>query len=155
METSSAIFIGRFQPLHKGHLYALKYVAKRHAKFLIVIGSAQKKGKRNPFSVQTRKKMLNAVLRRNKLQAKIKILKDYSSNEKWVREFQKLAGNATCVYSNNSLVKKLCKKAGFSVVPIPFYKRYKYYATLIRERMHGKKSWKQLVPKEVLEIISS
>lgn len=155
MQKYSAVFIGRFQPLHKGHLYALRYVAKRYKKFVVIIGSAQKKDARNPFSVLQRKKMLGAVLHEKKINAKIKVLRDYRSNEKWVSEFKKLAGNAKVVHSNNPLVKRLCRKAGFIVVPIPFYKRYKYYATLIRERMQGKKSWKRLVPKEVLEVISS
>jgi len=155
MQKYSAVFIGRFQPLHKGHLYALRYVAKGHGKFLVIIGSAQKEDKRNPFSVGMRKKMLQAALKANGLQAKIKILKDYRSNAKWVREFRKIAKGAKFVHSNNPLVKRLCRRAGYKIVPIPFYKRYKYYATLIRERMKNKRSWKHLVPKEVLGIISS
>lgn len=155
MKTGSAVFIGRFQPLHRGHLYALKCVFRKHGKFLVIVGSAQKSGARNPFSVQVRRRMLRAVLRENKMCAGVRILKDYRSNAAWVREFGKLAGDAKTIYSNNSLVKKLCREAGYKVVPIPFYKRYKYYATLIRRRMRRGKSWRQLVPKEVLKIISS
>ena len=37
----TALFIGRFQPFHKGHLAAIKWILKKEGKIFIVIGSNQ------------------------------------------------------------------------------------------------------------------
>ena len=58
-----ALFIGRFQPLHKGHLAALRHISKRAKKILVVIGSSQeKKTEKNPFSARERLAMMRAVV---------------------------------------------------------------------------------------------
>jgi cytidyltransferase-like protein len=36
-----AIFVGRFQPFHKGHLKAIRWILKREKEIFIVIGSSQ------------------------------------------------------------------------------------------------------------------
>jgi len=152
-ESKPALFIGRFQPFHIGHLRALKYAAKRHVRLIVVIGSAQKKDAKNPFATSVRRKMLQSALCSDKINAKIKVLADSRSNGKWMQNIKKLSGGAKTVYSNNILVRRLCRRAGFAVVPVPFYKRYKYYATLIRKRMRAGGKWQQLVPKNVVKII--
>ena len=58
-----ALFIGRFQPFHNGHLAALKYIAARHPRVLVVIGSADKfREKENPFTARERMAMVRAVI---------------------------------------------------------------------------------------------
>jgi len=54
-----AIFIGRFQPFHKGHLKAIKWILERKNEILIVIRSIQEFSmEENPFSFNERKEML-------------------------------------------------------------------------------------------------
>ena len=73
MTKTTALFIGRFQPLHKGHIDALEDISKRSDKIIIVIGSSrQKNTKKNPFSLAQRKKMLALALK--KIKNKIKII---------------------------------------------------------------------------------
>mgnify|MGYP001262099234 CR=1 FL=1 len=46
-----ALFIGRFQPFHKGHLSALRWIAAKSSKVIVAIGSAQKSFEPdNPFT---------------------------------------------------------------------------------------------------------
>jgi nicotinamide-nucleotide adenylyltransferase len=50
-----ALFIGRFQPLHLGHLDALKQISKEE--IIIGIGSSQYSGtKENPYNFEQEKK---------------------------------------------------------------------------------------------------
>ena len=51
----AALFIGRFQPFHKGHLSAVKWIAARSSKVIIAIGSAEKENEpKNTFSEKER-----------------------------------------------------------------------------------------------------
>lgn len=55
---------GRFQPPHSGHKLLIEIAAKHCDTVLILIGSAQESGTlRNPFSLETRIKMLKAMCR--------------------------------------------------------------------------------------------
>lgn len=61
----TGIFIGRFQPLHQGHIHSLSIAASQCKKLLILIGSAnQVQSIKNPFTLDQRKSMI-----RNKLRA--------------------------------------------------------------------------------------
>lgn len=56
MKYNRAIFIGRFQPLHNGHIEVINSALKIADKITIVIGSAHApQSLRNPFSFQIRK----------------------------------------------------------------------------------------------------
>ena len=46
-------------------------------------------------------------------------------------------------------VKRLMKKAGRTVMAVPFFKRREYNATKIREMMRVRGKWQQRVPKKV------
>ena len=57
-----AVVIGRFQPLHKGNVYAIKKAIKKFEKVIIVVGSTNEKNTfKNPFSFKERKEMLRRV----------------------------------------------------------------------------------------------
>ena len=50
-----AIFIGRFQPLHAGHIAVAKRALERHDNLIIAIGSANRAGRtKNPYTAQQR-----------------------------------------------------------------------------------------------------
>lgn len=50
-----ALYVGRFQPLHLGHISAIETALKICDRVLVVIGSAQEScTTRNPFDIQTR-----------------------------------------------------------------------------------------------------
>lgn len=53
------IFIGRFQPFHRGHLQVLKQALAQSQQVIVLIGSArQARNTRNPFSVAERQAMI-------------------------------------------------------------------------------------------------
>lgn len=151
-EGKTALFIGRFQPFHKGHLFALRYIAARSARVYIAIGSAQeKKTEKNPFSARERKEMMRAVLATEKLAKKCKLflLPDIPDDGKWVAHLDARVPRYDACYSNNALVIRLMRAAGKEVARVPLLARKKYRGKLVRERMRAGKEWKSRVPEAV------
>lgn len=61
--TKLGIFIGRFQPIHAGHISALKQAASRCDKLLILVGSADAcRSIKNPWTFTERKDMIRKKL---------------------------------------------------------------------------------------------
>lgn len=152
-----ALFVGRFQPLHKGHVSALKWIAARSSRIIIAIGSAQEKGTRNnPFSARRRLAMLRAVLASENLSRKCKVflLRDIPDDKKWVAYLGARVPDYDVCYSNNALVLRLMRAAGKKTKRVPLVSRAKYRGEKIRERMRKGMEWKSRVPKAVRKKIS-
>ena len=59
-----ALFVGRFQPFHHGHLHAIKLILEEADDMVIVVGSAQMSHELdNPFTAGERIEMIQAALR--------------------------------------------------------------------------------------------
>jgi nicotinamide-nucleotide adenylyltransferase len=145
-----ALFIGRFQPLHKGHVEYMKKILKTHL-LKIVIGSAQDKNTaKNPFSAAEREQMLKLCIK-----ADIFTAKDYpGENSKWLNNINKTVGQFDIVYiGENKLVYDIFTQAGYEVKTM---KRIKgISSTKIRNLIKEKKEWKHLVPEPVYQYIIS
>ena len=145
----TALFIGRFQPLHNGHLFALKWIAKQSSRVYVVIGSSQeKKTEDNPFSARERLAMMRAVLAKEKLAQKCKVhlLSDIPNDYEWVSYLDAHIPHYDICYSNNALVLKLMRRSGKKVMRVPLVARKKYRGALVRERIKEGKEWKTRVP---------
>ena len=151
------LFVGRFQPFHKGHLEAIKDVLKEVDELGVVIGSAQYSHRKdNPFTAGERVTMIRKALEEAEIPAArwwIVPVPDVHVHMVWVAEVVGYVPKFDVVYSNEPLTKRLFLEAGFKVKPFPLHKREVYSATEIRERMLNRKDWKKLVPKSVAKII--
>ena len=59
----TALFVGRFQPFHFGHLHAIKKILEESEELLIVVGSAQMSHEPdNPFTAGERLEMIGKTL---------------------------------------------------------------------------------------------
>lgn len=57
------VFIARFQPLHKAHMYVIEQALKECDKLVIMLGSSNKENMpRNPFNFRLRKELLSESL---------------------------------------------------------------------------------------------
>ena len=57
------VFIGRFQPFHKGHESVVKEALKQAKEVIVVVGSSfEARTLRNPFTFEERKSMIKAVI---------------------------------------------------------------------------------------------
>lgn len=68
------VFIARFQPLHKAHLFVIEKALKECDKLVIMLGSSNKENMpRNPFNFRLRKELLSESLSNEHDMTKIQI----------------------------------------------------------------------------------
>jgi nicotinamide-nucleotide adenylyltransferase len=151
------LFVGRFQPIHNGHVKAIKDILKKVDELIIVIGSAQYSHRAdNPFTVGERIAMIRKALESENIpQTRCWIIPvpDVHIHMMWVAEVIGYTPKFDVVFTNEPLTRRLFIEAGFKVEPVPFHKRKIYSATEIRERMLNNKSWEELVPESVARFI--
>lgn len=153
-----ALYIGRFQPFHYGHLHSVKWILEREEELIIGIGSAQFSHTwRNPFTAGERILMITRVLRAENLMDRVYIsaIPDTDTQHNmWVSMVKTYSPPFDRVYTNDPLSRLLFEEAGIEVYSIPYYNREKYEATLIRKMIAtGNDEWKKLVHPEVVRVI--
>ena len=90
----SGIFIGRFQPVHQGHIHAIGLAATQVDKLFILVGSAnQCRSIRNPWTFQERSQMLRKKLHSARISNyEIIPINDYRySNTQWISDVRATA----------------------------------------------------------------
>lgn len=151
------LFVGRFQPFHKGHLQVVKEILGEMDELVIVVGSAQYSHRLdNPFTTGERLVMIRKALEEAKVDLNrvwIVPVPDVHIHMVWVSAVEGYAPRFDVVYSNEPLTRRLFIEAGYEVRAIRFHKREIYSATEIRERMLKDENWEDLVPKSVAEFI--
>ncbi len=157
-ENRIALFIGRFQPLHHGHIYVIKEILKSNKKIKIGIGSSQLSHTVNdPFTTDERKRFLNTALEKRGISSKsyeIYDIPDIFNAKKWVDHVISIVEETDSVYSNSDWVRELFFNKGIKVEKkINIFKK-KFNANNIRNLIiKNDKKWRSLVPKEVVELI--
>ena len=144
-----ALFIGRFQPFHKGHLHVAKSLSKKYDKIIIGIGSSQEKNtKNNPFSYNERKAMISKTLKNNKIKNfSIYPVPDLYDDYKWTDYIVKKIPKFYIAYSGNEWTIRCFRKHKIRAQKIRLVKGIS--STKIREMMAKKRNWQKLVPREV------
>ncbi len=157
-----ALFIGRFQPFHVGHLSSIMRIKKDGFDEIVIgVGSSQESNTdKNPFTAEERREMLETVLvKHSGLKYRIIFIPDINNNPKWVGHVEStLKENGVegvdAVYTNNPVVKELFEAAQYKVVEPELVRDGDdiIMATKIREMIAKNDAcWKMLVPKEVYE----
>jgi nicotinamide-nucleotide adenylyltransferase len=152
------LFVGRFQPLHWGHIEVIRWALKRVDELIIVIGSAQYSHTlRNPFTAGERVEMVRLGLRDAGVdidRTYIIPLPDIEMNHVWPRYVELMVPRFNVVIARNPLVVRLFLEYGYEVLEPPAFSRAEYSATHIRELMlRGDSSWRKLVPPSVAKFI--
>lgn len=153
------LIIGRFQPFHRGHLYGIKYIFKKHNEFLIGIGSAfESHTLKNPFTTSERIEMILLGLDEEKIPRDrylIIPIPDTDIHTTWVSIVKTLVPSFDIIYSNDPLTTILFKEAGFEVREIPLYKRELYSGEEFRQRVIKDENWRIIVQDVVAKYLSS
>jgi len=156
-KASRALFVGRFQPFHIGHLHAVKYILKKADELVILVGSAQYSHTlENPFTAGERVTMIRLALNEAETDPaaySIIPVPDVNVHKVWVAHVSSYTPSFDRVFTNEPLTSRLFKEAGFKVEGIPFLDRDVYSATEIRRRILANENWIQLVPKSVSRFI--
>ncbi|HIP26013.1 MAG TPA: nicotinamide-nucleotide adenylyltransferase, partial [Archaeoglobus profundus] len=127
-------FIGRFQPYHLGHHNVIKHIVYEVDELIIGIGSAQESHTlENPFTAGERILMVARALDEidKDLRKRVYIipLEDIYRNSLWVSHVCSMVPPFDVVFSNNPLVIRLFKEAGFKVITTEMYNREEYQGT--------------------------
>jgi nicotinamide-nucleotide adenylyltransferase len=147
-------FIGRFQPLHDGHLSVVERIAEEVDELVVGIGSADKSHTvRNPFTAGERIMMLTKALADVDLVTYPVALEDVNRNAVWVAHVQSMSPDFEVAYSNNPLVVRLFEEAGVDVRGSQMFNREVLEGTEVRERMIAGEDWRSLVPPAVEDVV--
>jgi nicotinamide-nucleotide adenylyltransferase len=151
---SRGLFIGRFQPFHKGHYKAIEDILKVEDEVIVCVAASQLSYSfSNPFSCGERIEM---ILRSVKdIRDKIIILSspNIENNSLWVENIIDTFPSFNKVYTNNTLVKLLWERRGYKVSKVNFYQKDRHNGTFIRKLISLDKEWKTLVPVETKKFI--
>ena len=138
---TTALFVGRFQPFHKGHEHALRLLFKRFDKVVIAIGSVNRIDRNNPFSFEQRKKMVNAVLKKYRKRYRIIEVPDFPSDKKWAAYISRKT-RFDVVVTRNAWTKRCFR--GFKIIEQRPFRPDAYSATRIRRLIKDNKNWERV-----------
>jgi nicotinamide-nucleotide adenylyltransferase len=149
------LMVGRFQPIHNGHILVVREMVKRYASVILGIGSAQySHTAENPFTAGERVEMATEALRGEGVADFYVVpIEDINEHGRWVAHVESLVPRFSAVATNNPLNQRLFQEEGYEVCTTPLYSRSRYSGTVIRRRMLQGRAWKTLVPEPVARII--
>ena len=153
---STALFVGRFQPFHNGHLAMIKKILKNNSQIIIVIGSSKKQGEwENPFSASLRRRFIEFSLKEEFIvNYELYEVPDINDNERWVAHLLSIIDQPIdIVYTGTELVRELFEKANYRVNWIS-ERIDDIEATKIRLNIVHRKPWQHLVPESVITILN-
>jgi nicotinamide-nucleotide adenylyltransferase len=156
--TTNGLFIGRFQPFHKGHLATVKFALDRIDQLVIVVGSAQKSHEpRNPFTAGERIRMIKEVFDADEEADLRHILiipvPDIDVHSLWTHQVDMLVPKYDVVFANDPFTLMLFNEQGIRTIEAPLQRRDELMATTIRKRILTGENWEDLVPKPISNII--
>lgn len=144
-----ALYIGRFQPFHLGHLDAIRQILTYESHIIIAIGSAQESNTElNPLSLELRKKIIRKSLKEGQIQKEkytILPLNDINNSAKWCDYVDETLPSYGTVYTGSPATKELYEKQNKHPV-ILLTMNLPITSTEIRRRMQSGENWKNLVP---------
>jgi nicotinamide-nucleotide adenylyltransferase len=153
-----SVFIGRFQPIHLGHLHTIKQILDKNEELIIVVGSAQySHTPNNPFTGGERVMLIKRALMDEGIpldRVDIIPVPDININPLWVAHLKSFVPCFTKAYSHNALVQRLFKDAGIELDETALLERSSYSANHIRDLIRwNNPDWQSLVPSGVVELM--
>ncbi len=149
--------IGRFQPIHKGHVEVFKQILQEVDELVIGIGSSQEGNTLdNPFTADERVLMVEKTLEEAEIdrsRTHVVPISDVHNDATWVSHVVSLTPKFSVAYSRNPWVQRLFKEAGYEIRVQSPYKRKEYQGAEIRNRMVKGGDWESLVPESVLAVL--
>lgn len=151
-----ALFPGRFQPFHNGHMHAVNYILSLAKEAVIVITAAQFNYLPDePFTAGERVEMIRRALDDLYPRCYVIPVDNVANNAEWLPRIENRAPSFEAVFTNNPLVRVLALEKGYKVEKIPFKSREVLEGRKIREAMASGRQWEQLVPPAVAHYIKT
>ncbi|MCR4263974.1 MAG: nicotinamide-nucleotide adenylyltransferase [Candidatus Roizmanbacteria bacterium] len=158
MKGHTALFIGRFQPFHHGHLAALHDLVFSYQEIFIVVGSSNENfTKDNPLTSGERLHLLRQVISHEGWEKSITQLIPFSDspdNLLWTHRLIDCLPAFQVVCGNNELNNSLFQHLGYETERLPFRHRSTWQGSVIRQRIREHKSWNPSVPSYLVSLLS-
>jgi nicotinamide-nucleotide adenylyltransferase len=153
-----SLFIGRFQPIHKGHIHTIKQILAKKEDIIIVVGSSQySHTPDNPFSGGERVMFIKRALIDEEIPLEridIVPIADINIHPLWVSHVRSFVPYFDKAYSHNPLVKRLLEDGGITTDSTKLLERSTYSGKHVRDLIRWSNSeWEKLVPPGVVELI--
>jgi nicotinamide-nucleotide adenylyltransferase len=151
------LFIGRFQPLHNGHVHALKEIFTQESTLIIVIGSAQACfTPTDPFTAGERIQMLRALLDSLEIPCTrylIVPIPDIHNFRRWVDHVVQFVPPFGTIYTGSESMRQLFDERKYPVKMIKIHKPEIFSGTEVRRRIIEGEAWETLVSPVVAKLI--
>jgi nicotinamide-nucleotide adenylyltransferase len=150
-----ALYIGRFQPFHNGHLLVVQKLSEEYEEIIIGIGSSQDSNSSdNPFSEKERIEMIDRSLECAGIHNyRVVSIPDIHNPPRWVSHVRTIISDFDVVIANNPFTRKLFSEKGYMVKGTAYFEGQRYSGKEIRRCMIHDESWEDLVPDAVVKII--
>jgi nicotinamide-nucleotide adenylyltransferase len=150
-----ALYIGRFQPFHNGHLSVMQWLSRKYDEVIVGIGSSQDRDtSENPFSEEERVQMITRSLDAMGIHRyRVIAIPDIHNPPQWVAHVRGIVPDFDVVITNNPFTRSLFIDKGYPVESTPYFQRSVFSGKEIRRRMLHDESWDDLVPTAVHRII--
>ncbi len=161
----SALYVGRFQPFHKGHLKVVKRILKENDRVILVIGSAEKNFlPKNPLTAGERHTLIDEGLREARIPASkycIIPVRNVNNYALWVNHINVYVPPYQRLYTGSEIVKACYtgkyqkghrkNKVGPEITQIK--RDPPISSTQIRDAIIKGNNWEDLVPKAVSKLL--
>lgn len=152
-----ALVIGRFQPLHKGHVALITRALEDCQSVVVGIGSAAAKSSlRNPFTAAERRQMIGACFPNEVAAGRLAIVDvpDIHNPPKWAAHVLSITGPVDRVFGNDDETLSLFEMAGLPVASPGLVERERYEARTIRVQMaEDDPAWRKAVPAPLVPLL--
>jgi len=154
------LYIGRFQPLHKGHFHSLKWCCERTDELIIAVGSSDKSFEyRNPFTAGERIEMIRKAIMEEDPENLNKIIMipvpDIGTHILWTRNVDLLVPSYDTVFTNDPFTYMLYDQRGMKIIRPEMINRENMSATEVRQRIAKDHDWQELLLNSTINLIES
>jgi len=153
------LFIGRFQPVHLGHLSAMEWISRQDNVDRLIVGigsSNQSFTFRNPFTAGERIEMITEVLEDMGIKFSVCTIPDTGGLASiWFSYVRNYCPSFDLIYSNDEFTRIALSYWKIPVFNTPLFNKDRLSGSNIRMLMAlGKDDWVTLVPEPVRDFIS-
>ncbi len=153
---SRTLFPGRFQPVHNGHIAAIRWLLGISEEVVVLVTAAQYSYTLdNPFTAGERITMLRYALRDAWDRLYVIPLDNIPDNSLWLDYVEKRVPRFEAVCTGNPFVELLARAKGYEVLKPPPFDREKVQGRVIRKLISEGGEWESLVPEAVANYIKS
>lgn len=154
IKMTTALFLGRFQPFHLGHLHVIREALTKYDNIKIAICSSQEHHTdRNPYTVWERYDMIhNSLQEAGIFRYEVIPIPDLHNPERWTEFITVIFGECDVVYTNNPDTSALFKSIGVKVEGTSFGADG-VCSTMIREHIKHNLDVSFYVPPYVIEFL--